>query len=423
MDVHQVSQDDASKEKSRKKKRKEIKLDGKDKEIESKKTKINFEVRRINILKENFKKTYKSKNIQNLKNLNRFKKNNSKKIEKHFKRNEEKEHLNKKDKEEILLNAKFLIDHEEYDLANCLLKAVLKNDPHDSDALHFVSLCFKALDQSYKIFFLLKKLIAVPSLQFKEALFYAHILSEHGWNEEAKKTYFRILDSKLREKKGDLKHLNSLEEKELFTLYKNLGDIHLKMSLMDEAEDHLNKALAINPLCDILWVSYGTLEWKKGDFEKALFYYRRAAIKNSENDAAWVGLALIHRAYGDFELSWANIERALDINPLNESTLNLATLWAYQDSKEDFLIKNLRESLQLDSMSEGSRDKKEELNIKIRLLLARILYDLGRYKHALEEIEAIIRIRKNCKGVLAMKYLLKESLQNQSYEHFSHQSA
>ncbi len=54
---------------------------------------------------------------------------------------------------------------------------------------------------------------------------------------------------------------------------------------------------------------------------KALLHLRDAVLKNQNFDEAWVALALLHDKMGDSDLSMANLEKALDANPLNASAL------------------------------------------------------------------------------------------------------
>jgi tetratricopeptide (TPR) repeat protein len=54
---------------------------------------------------------------------------------------------------------------------------------------------------------------------------------------------------------------------------------------------------------------------------QALGHLREAVVKNQNFDQAWVALALLHEKMGDSDLSMANLEKALDSNPMNASAL------------------------------------------------------------------------------------------------------
>lgn len=53
----------------------------------------------------------------------------------------------------------------------------------------------------------------------------------------------------------------------------------------------------------------------------ALESLRQAVVQNQNFDQGWVALALLHDKMGDQDLSMANLEKALDVNPLNTSAL------------------------------------------------------------------------------------------------------
>ncbi len=53
----------------------------------------------------------------------------------------------------------------------------------------------------------------------------------------------------------------------------------------------------------------------------ALESLRQSVVQNQNFDQGWVALALLHDKMGDQDLSMANLEKALDVNPLNTSAL------------------------------------------------------------------------------------------------------
>lgn len=349
---------------------------------------------------------------------------------------------------DYLSHTKKLIDYGEYDLASCLLENFLRKNPSHPLALRLASFCFKALDESGRFLSLLKSLMKMSLLTMKKAILYADVLRECGWDKEAKNLYLKCLISKLKGQKNiqkkeeeenekfsiqdfylqeenpsemsstqnslafsskikPLKNKNqNKSQKTFFTLYKNLGDLSLKLNTLEEAERYYSQAFRINPRSDDLWVSYGTLEMKKGQLQEALLYYRKAAEANSENEMAWLGLAIVHREYRDKELAWGNLEKALDVNIMCELALSLATRWADQDGKQNTFIRILQDS--------KAFQRKEEESVKIHFLLAKILYALGRYQHALEEMRALQKKGSDCKGLLGMQFVLKEALKTQN---------
>lgn len=120
----------------------------------------------------------------------------------------------------------------------------------------------------------------------------------------------------------------------LFDTFKTLGNIFVRRSDFDSAEDSYNKAHRLNPNSDVLYVNIGTLAIQRAAWDEAIEKFRHALQINLTNDKAWVGLALCHRVKGDFELSWGNIEAALEYNPLNETALGLALDWSTHNGRE-----------------------------------------------------------------------------------------
>jgi len=68
-------------------------------------------------------------------------------------------------------------------------------------------------------------------------------------------------------------------------------------------------------------------------WNRATDCFRHALFLNNRNDQAWVGLSLCHRVRGDYELAAANLERALDENPLNETAISLLMEWAAEKAQ------------------------------------------------------------------------------------------
>lgn len=78
---------------------------------------------------------------------------------------------------------------------------------------------------------------------------------------------------------------------------------------------------------DFMQWAMGLACLSKGDKNNALIYFRNAIDLNTKNDQAWVSLALLHDEMGDRELALANLEMAIDHNPLNQSAIKLFATW------------------------------------------------------------------------------------------------
>ncbi len=68
------------------------------------------------------------------------------------------------------------------------------------------------------------------------------------------------------------------------------------------------------------------------ELNQALIRFRRAVSINPQNDQVWVSLALVHYDMGDEELAIANLEKALDCNPLNNAAVKLYSQWVTRGS-------------------------------------------------------------------------------------------
>lgn len=76
-------------------------------------------------------------------------------------------------------------------------------------------------------------------------------------------------------------------------------------------------------LTDQYYYTQSLLNLNQSDEIGALQNLRSAVVKNKNFDQGWVALALLHEKMGDQDLSMANLEKALDVNPMNASALRL----------------------------------------------------------------------------------------------------
>ncbi len=166
----------------------------------------------------------------------------------------------------------------------------------------------------------------------------------------------------------------------LFDAYKNLGNIAMSISDFDGAEENFNKAYTINSKSDELFVNYGVLEIQRKSLAKAVDRFRQAIEINSKNDRAWIGLALVHREFSDHDLSWADLTRALDENPGNETALTLSIEWGMADGRLASSASFLKNYL---TNVNDSND--------MRLALSKILFCQGNYLQAKEEIKPLLK--------------------------------
>jgi Tfp pilus assembly protein PilF len=153
----------------------------------------------------------------------------------------------------------------------------------------------------------------------------------------------------------------------------------MRESEFDSAEEYYNKAFAINSHSDVLLVNLGTLALQQESFELALSRFRQALELNSQNDKAWVGLSLVHNSMGDHILARANLENALDSNPVNRTAVHLLASWAIRDKDFDFAIGALQDYV-------SSVDCDDEMS----LLLIHLFCLKNQYVNAQLELERLL---------------------------------
>lgn len=220
-------------------------------------------------------------------------------------------------------NAQVLFSFDEVNDALILLREALNLDSFN---VHLLDLCRKALlrigipDESLNLLELSQRIQYTPEKSIELARLY--VTNEK--NDQALAQLFDVL-SQLVE-----------DEILLFETYKNIGCVYLKEKEFDLAQEYFHKAYAINSIDDTLLVNLGVLEYLKKDVSQSLFYLREAVNNNQKNDKAWVGLAMAHLEFGDRDLSWSNLTKALDIEPMNRTALILLNDLAESDSQLEY---------------------------------------------------------------------------------------
>lgn len=291
---------------------------------------------------------------------------------------------------QYLANANLLLEEGEYQLALDMYSAALKIDPANEMAIRGMAKCSSSIGQHERAVEILKDLI----LKHRTALNYRLLGDELyflGYVEDALGAYRQALS------------FSYVTENELFPIFKNMGNIFLKMGDPDAAEEHYNKAYTINPDSDVLLVNFGSLAMYRGNYDNALARFREAVQLNDKNDKAWVGLAMIHREYGDVELAWANIEKALDISAFNESAIKLVCEWAMKDNELERAISRIRAYV-----AHHHRDS------QAFMWLAKFLYFTGRLADALAQIERALYLDPDVEGGVEVLSVIKSEIRQQS---------
>lgn len=228
----------------------------------------------------------------------------------------------------LIANADLLLKHGENGLAIHLLRKCLYLNSHHPEALKRLSNCLTQ-ERDLPLKLKAQEALVKSELCFDNLARLGHCYYQLNQDQVAHRTYLEALE------------ILTEESKELFEVYKNLGNIFMREGDFESAEEFYNKAFTINPLSDVLHVNLGTLSLQQQSLEMSLSRFRTALEHNPRSDKAWVGLALVHNAMGDFVLARANLENALDVNSRNRTAVHLAASWAVRDQDYGFAIQAL----------------------------------------------------------------------------------
>ncbi|MFP5519701.1 MAG: tetratricopeptide repeat protein [Bdellovibrionia bacterium] len=269
-------------------------------------------------------------------------------------------------KSKIVESSQVLWRHKDYHLSLALLRQSLNRDPHNYDLMRV--LCDKLesvlnFQESLKI----RLQIAKHQYEFETLAALATTYYKLNDDEQALEKYYEALALLIEESNG------------LFEVYKNMGNILVRKSDFEGAEEFYNKAYTLNPQSDVLLVNIGTLHIQKQDFEKAVYCFRKAVELNRLNDKAWVGLSLVHHQVGDNELALANLNEAISLNPGNRSAVHIYCAWAEKNQSRHEAICILQNYL-------SNVDCDEEMS----LVLVNLYCQCGDFKSAAIECEKVL---------------------------------
>lgn len=129
----------------------------------------------------------------------------------------------------------------------------------------------------------------------------------------------------------------SLQDKNLTAtqktnLYCTLMRIYIEENDFDGVKEMVEQSEEIVNQNDFMLWAHGLACLSNNDRNQALSRFRKAVELNPKNDQVWVSLALVHQQMGDEELGLANLEKALDCNPLNNAAVKLYSQWAIKKS-------------------------------------------------------------------------------------------
>lgn len=216
---------------------------------------------------------------------------------------------------ELFKNAQLLMKSGEASTALVLLRQASNLESKNLKVLSLLCDVLQSLKKISEQECVLKEMNRIES-SFASCFKYAQCLYRAEKDSEALRAYFECMS-----------YVEGPFE-DLFEVYKNVGNILVKMRDFDGAEEYYQKAFNINKSSDQLLVNFGTLEIQRGDMTQALYCLRTAAEINPQNPKAWIGLAMVHRQMGDIELAQANLQKAVDLDQMNRTALMLMATWA-----------------------------------------------------------------------------------------------
>lgn len=292
--------------------------------------------------------------------------------------------------EVLMKNSEILESAGDYRLALNLLRSVLIRKPDHMQALERMGRCLREdgrYEEALKCFRALAR--SEKKIDAQIMIAEIHYLSER--DELALASYREVL-----------KHVIE-DQRKLFDIYKNVGNIHVRAGDFDAAEEFYDKAYTIDPNSDVLMVNYGTLEIQRENLEEAVQRFRHAVELNPESDRGWVGLSLVHRQMGDLELAWANVLQALDINQRNRTALRLIVEWGMADQKVPMAIARLQEYLELDGE-----------DAEMSFTLSKLFTHSGRIPEARLEIERVLALDPGLQGAEDLRIALDRELQSRA---------
>ncbi len=112
--------------------------------------------------------------------------------------------------------------------------------------------------------------------------------------------------------------LSKAQKTDVFSL---LSQIYIRENDFEGLAEIVAAYESENILSEQYYFSQSLLSLNESNEQNALEQLRSAVIENTNFDQAWVALALLHEKMGDSDLSMANLEKALDVNPLNTAAL------------------------------------------------------------------------------------------------------
>lgn len=140
------------------------------------------------------------------------------------------------------------------------------------------------------------------------------------------------------------KNLQPLEKKQLYNM---LSKIYIYENDFEGLSEIVKLYETDQIITDQYFYSLSLLSLNQSKEMQALDCLRSAVLENQKFDQAWVALALLHDKMGDQDLSMANLEKALDVNPMNTSALKHFSKKSIQNGCIDRAVEKINFYLQV----------------------------------------------------------------------------
>ena len=88
--------------------------------------------------------------------------------------------------------------------------------------------------------------------------------------------------------------MQGLAKKDLFKIYKSLGNVYFRLNDWEEARTYYSRANEMEPYSDVLYSNMACLALNRGKVEESALFFKRAIEINPENQNAITGLGFLH---------------------------------------------------------------------------------------------------------------------------------
>lgn len=163
-----------------------------------------------------------------------------------------------------------------------------------------------------------------------------------------------------------------------YEINKELGECYLFMGDMDKAEEYYLKASGSNGVHPDPYIGLATIAVQRGDLDKALGLYTKAADIQS-SDKAVAGIGLVEMELGFHNEAFSHFSDALQINPENMVAVFGMVQLGYMLQRLDAVVPHLVNILAL------APDKND-----VRFTLAGCLVSMGEVEEATRHLDEIL---------------------------------